>query len=125
MGGALTEAFGQVYGLTPIEIPIPEHARIEADLATLSGWDWLYGKPLPFSFSCEEKFDWGHIRLQLQVEAGKIIHAEVYSDAMDWALPEQVAKALTGCRFTLAELEQVLVGDPVYADILALLQKNI
>ena len=100
-------------------------AQIEADQQTLGSWDWLYGKPLPFSFNCEEKFDWGHIRLQLQVEAGTIIHAEVFSDAMDWLLPEKLAAALTGCRVVLADLEKVLSKNPIYADVLALFKKNI
>ena len=125
--GALIEAFGEIYGCLPRVLPLKDTAtaQIEADRQMLGSWDWLYGKPLPFSFSCEEKFDWGYIRLQLQVEAGTIIHAEVFSDAMDWLLPEKIAAALTGCRFVLADLEKALSGDPVYTDILVLLKKNI
>ncbi|MBR2311155.1 MAG: lipoate--protein ligase [Oscillospiraceae bacterium] len=125
--GALVEAFGEIYGCLPrvLQLKDTAAAQIEADQQTLGSWDWLYGKPLPFSFNCEEKFDWGHIRLQLQVEAGTIIHAEVFSDAMDWLLPEKLAAALTGCRFVLADLEKVLSKNPIYADVLALFKKNI
>lgn len=124
---SLIEAFGEVYGGTPKKFMLNAAARtqIQADAQMLSGWDWLYGKPLPFSFSCEEKFDWGYIRLQLQVEGGTILHAEIFSDAMDWLLPEKIASALTGCRFTLTDLEKALPADPIYTDILTLLKKNI
>ena len=123
----LWEAFGEVYGCIPQAFVLDNSAQkqIEADMEMLSSWDWLYGRQLPFTFACEEKFDWGHIRLQLQIEAGKVIHADIFSDAMDWHLPERVAEKLTGCRFVSAELEQALSGDPVCEDILTLLQKSI
>lgn len=120
MGKALAEAFGNVYGLVPEILPLPEDPQIETDTAMLSGWDWLYGRQLPFTFSCEGKFDWGHIQLQLQVEAGTIIQAEVYSDAMDWQMPEQVTKALTGCRFNLSAIEAALSPLPLGKDLCSL-----
>ena len=120
----LTIAFGKVYGCEPEQLSIEGSAQIDADMAMLSSWDWLYGRQLPFTFSCEEKFDWGHIRLQLQVESGTILNADIYSDAMDWLLPEQISQTLTGCRFTLEDLHKALIGNPVYPDILALLEKN-
>ena len=124
--GPLIEAFSEVYGCKPRALQLNNSAlkQVEADMQMLCSWDWLYGHQLPFSFSCEEKFDWGHIRLQLQVESGTVIRAEVYSDAMDWLLPEKISQALTGCRFTLEELQKALIGNPVYPDILALLEKN-
>lgn len=122
----LAAAFGEVYGLVPQPYVLDPaaHDLIEADIKVLSGWDWLYGKPLPFSFSCEEKFDWGYIRLQMQVESGIICHAEVYSDAMDWLLPQSIAKALTGCRFTLTDMQTALKELPGSTDIAALLAKQ-
>lgn len=127
LANALTEAFGKVYGLTPQILTLEDNAQaqIQEDAQKLSTWEWLYGKQLPFTFSCEEKFVWGHIRLQLQIESGTILHAEVYSDAMDWLLPEKIATALTGCRFTPTALKEALSGNPVCADIVSLLIKNI
>ena len=74
----------------------------------LSDWQWLYGPRLPFSFSCEARFDWGSISLQLQVEAGIIRTAQVYSDAMDWEIADDVTKALTDCRFACKDMQQTL-----------------
>lgn len=121
----LISAFGSVYDCEPVPLVLGADAKekIDTDAALLSGWDWLYGKQTPFSFSCEGRFDWGYILLQLQVESGTVVHADIYSDAMDWQLPQQLSEKLTGCRFT--DLEQVLSGDPQSRDVLTLLQRNI
>lgn len=124
----LADAFGTVYGCTPENLTLDENAaeQIAADAAQLASWDWLYGPRLPFSFSCEGRFDWGHILLQLQVESGIITHADIYSDSMDWLLPEQLRNALTGCRFTMQDIEKALADVSVGQDVCRLLsQQNI
>lgn len=120
----LIAAFGGIYLHTPQFLTLDDAAgmQIDTDAARLGSWDWLYGKQMPFTFSCEGRFDWGHICLQLQVEGGTVVHADIYSDAMDWDLPERISSRLTGCRFT--DLEQALSGDPISRDVLTLLQKN-
>ena len=117
----LTVAFGKVYGFTPAPLTLNVAAQIEEDAAMLGSWNWLYGKQMPFSFSCEERFDWGSVQLQLQIESGAVTYAEVYTDAMDWYLAEELELKLTGCRFTAPELEKALTKHP---DVLELLKKN-
>ena len=122
----LVEAFGEVYGCIPQAFILDGSAQeqIETDMKMLSSWEWLYGPKLPFSFSCEEKFEWGYIQIQLQVESGIITHADVYSDAMDWQLPELLENALSGCRFNLSDMKQALKDIPENKDICALLEKQ-
>lgn len=103
----MADAFGKVYGLEPRALVLSED-----DAATVSelqqryaSWEYLYGKPLPFSFSCESRFPWGHIQLQLQVESGTVVQARVYSDAMDHLLAPKLEQGLAGCRFTLDALQ--------------------
>ena len=114
-------AFGKVYGCTPLPLKLEDVAQIQEDAAMLGSWDWLYGKQMPFTFSCEERFDWGSVQIRLQIESGTIIYAEVYTDAMDWYLAEALELKLTGCRFMLADLEQALAK---YPDVLGLLKKT-
>lgn len=118
----LVTAFGKVYGCEPGVIELGDAAQIDADTAQLGSWEWLYGKQMPFSFSCEGRFDWGYIQLQLQIDSGTVVHTEVYTDAMDWHLAEELELALTGCHFLLPELKNALAKHP---DVLTLLQKNI
>ncbi len=106
----MATAFQQVYGLDAQVITLSDAELSQiADLEkTFSDWDFLYGKPLPFTFSCEEKFSWGYVNLQLQVTGGIVQQAKLYSDAMDWQFPELVKNTLTGCRFTLKDMRSAL-----------------
>lgn len=108
----MAEAFGEVYGVTPeILSATPEQeAAVAQYAAQLRDWQWLYGPKLPFSFSCEARFDWGSIALQLQVESGVVKAAQVYTDAMQWELAELVQNALTGCRFMCSDMQQALTA---------------
>ena len=72
----------------------------------------------------EGKFECGYIQLQLQVESGIITRAEIFSDAMDWQLPVQLETALSGCRFTLPDMEKALEGIAEGNDICDLLAKQ-
>ena len=122
----LKEAFGDVYGLMP-EVYILEdaaEAQIAKDAEMLASWDWLYGQRLPFSFSCEGHFPWGHLQLLLQVESGVISGSEVYTDAMDWSIPQYIQKALVGCRLDKAALKDALAAVSVGQDVYELLAKQ-
>ena len=106
----MATAFAQVYGNEAKTLVLEDQDLIEIDALkqTYSSWDYLYGTPLPFSFQCEARYDWGHIHLQLDAKNGLITGAKVYSDSMDWTLPETVEKALIGCRFETASIQDSL-----------------
>ena len=123
----MRNAFSKVYGLPSQEITLSPAARatIEESRKQLRSWDWLYGPRLPFSFACEDRFSWGSIRLELQVESGVVQAARAYTDSMDWQLAEQLQEALTGCKFNLQELLAAIPDIPeVSADIEDLLKKQ-
>jgi len=115
----MTQAFSRVYGLpcTAVQLPDCAEAIIEESAKTLSSWDWLFGSRLPFSFSCEEKFDWGWIQLQLQVESGVVVGVQVYSDAMDWSLAEKAEHGLINRKFNLSALCQGIRGNITDPDV--------
>ena len=117
----------KVYGLKAASLELPEAAKEELQNTAeyISGWDYLYGAPLPFTFECEARFDWGHILLQIDAKGGIIQGARVYSDAMDWQLPILLEEALTGCRFAPDALAERLSSSlPKYADDLITLLKS-
>ena len=97
----MVQAFQDVYGFTAEEFILDDamKAEIQQLKDLYSSWDYLYGAPLSFSFSCEEKFDWGYVGLQLDAKGGMIKQVDINTDAMDWTLPDSITKALTGCRF--------------------------
>ena len=102
----LAAAFGTVYGLNVERITEEDLDKSAIDVlcARNRSWEWLYGQRLPCSFACEERFSWGELRLELQVESGIVRRAAVYSDAMDWTLAPRLEQVLTGCRFSLSDL---------------------
>ena len=123
-------AFSQVYGYdaTAIALTPEDEAVIEASAKELGDWQWCYGPKLPFSVSCEERFDWGCISIGLEVKSGVMESCRVYSDAMDWALPETVQNALTGCRLDVEEIKKALNGQidlQIAADICAMIEKQL
>ena len=106
----MCNAFAAVYGHTPSTVVLDDAAaaKIAQDRDILASWDWLYGTKLPLSFSCDAYFSWGYIQLQLQVDAGTVAAAKVYSDAMDWSIAENLEQTLTGCRFQTDALQQAI-----------------
>lgn len=110
MGKYMETAFCQVYGLTPeyITLQQSEIESIARTAAELGSWQWLYGTRIPCTFSCEARFGWGSISIQLQVSSGLIVSAQIYTDAMEWSLADSVSNALTGCRFNLIDMRSAI-----------------
>ena len=127
----MIQAFQEVYGFTAAEF-VPNDA-MKAEIQRLkklySSWDYLYGAPLAFTFSCEEKFDWGYIQLQLDAKGGMIQDVQINTDAMDWTLPDSIVKALKGCRFETEAmvygLQQAFLPADVCEDLCGLIRKQV
>lgn len=108
MKGHLKAAFCEVYGHPPAELLPPAPETLKPIMDKISSWDYLFGPALPFCFQCQEYFPWGHIELQLEAKNGMVTDARVFSDAMDFSLPEMLRTALVGCRFRLEDLQQAI-----------------
>lgn len=102
----LAEAFSQAYGLPYEEIDLTEKDRdaILPLFEKYGSWKWRFGRELPFTFECGERFPWGGVQVQLMVEGGTVKEAEVYSDAMDWSIAEKLKEAFWGKSFSEAAL---------------------
>ena len=130
MKAYMAEAFHKVYGMVaePLVLTDGDFTTIEKLAAEYSSWEYLFGTPLPFTFQCESRFDWGSMQLQLEAKDGIIGGAKVYTDAMDWALPQAVEKALLGCRFETVAMQKALQTLPdkvVYKDLCQLLAEQV
>ena len=131
MGRNMETAFQNVYGLTAEPFVLTQ--QMQADIRRLQesygSWDYLYGAPLAFTFSCEEKFDWGYVGLQLDAKGGVIGDVSINTDAMDWTLPDSIVKALTGCRFDtdsmVYAIQQAFLPADVCEDLCGLIKKQI
>ncbi len=123
----MLSAFENVYGHKPEQLLINNSKTITSLAEQYGSWEYLYGSSIPFSFSCEKRFDWGNIEILLQVNNGVVQAAKVYSDSMDWQIAEIVEAALCEKRFELQELKSSickLLPPPISDDICRLLEEQ-
>lgn len=116
----LLKALKDVYSHTPTPLLLPENA--EAEIAKTSAFlqstEWLYGKHAPASCTLESRFPWGGICIDLNISAGLITDAKVYTDSLDWRLAQIVESAIIGCPFQKDSIVSALNGK-VNASILS------
>jgi lipoate-protein ligase A len=122
---ALFRSFGAVYGCEPqiLKEENLDMAEIQRIAERNRSWEWNFGAKMPFTCEFEDRFPWGGIQIQLNVENGVISRAKVYSDSMDWSFVAVLEAALAGCRFQKEAVAEKLQSTAVEtaADILNLL----
>lgn len=130
VASAMRTAFETVYAL-PVQT-LHEESFDQNELARLrarfASYDWVYGKSIPFTFSCAQRFAWGEVTIALAVEGGVCAEAAVYTDALDGAFASPLADALRGCRFAVealcARVNETAVCAPCASDLCALLREQ-
>ena len=109
---ALLQAFKEVYSCEPqiLKEEDLDMAEIHRIAERNRSWDWNFGAKMPFTCEFEERFPWGGIQIQMNVENGLIQQAKVYSDSMDWSFVTVLEAALTGCRFQGSDMAQRILA---------------
>lgn len=106
----LTEEFAHEYGgCDALEPDAAFAAGVDAIFRRNRSQDWLLGMAPAFDYTLEDRFDFGMARLCLNVREGRICEVKLYTDALDFMLPEKVEKALLGRAFNPGELPGRLV----------------
>ena len=93
----LSQCFMQEYGVAvqPELLSVSSlrhYTELNERVESLQSWQWLYGETLPFTHQLEQRFDWGMVDIRLQVEAGLITQAQVFSDSL---VPDFIAALQT------------------------------
>ncbi|MBQ2014998.1 MAG: lipoate--protein ligase [Peptococcaceae bacterium] len=128
---ALIDAMELVYGYKAE--PWPEESmdaeKVEIYRDFYASDEFRLNRKIPFTWELEHRFHWGEIQLQCEANEGKIRQIEIYSDAMDAGLVEEIKTALTGSAFSskaMAECLSYLKPRQEIVDLRAcLLQMNI
>ena len=108
---ALKRAFVAEYGpAEDLAVSDLDAARLRALEEQYASWDFRLGKALPFDATLSHRFDWGGVTLELSLREGVVTRAKVYSDAMDEAMIERLAPALTGVKYQNRALADALKG---------------
>lgn len=117
-------AFEKVYGLKPDLIKEINSDKISSLAKEYSSWDYIYTKTPPYTFSNKGHFSWGNIEIYLKIEKGSIAEASIFTDSMDWELPQILQKCICGCKFRYNDISPHLFGElkeEVGKDIMSLL----
>ena len=129
MLAAIRTAYGQQYGPMEDFAPTPEQvAQVVPYYEKQSSWQWRLGKTPAFDLELDPRFSWGGVQMLLTLKDGKVEHADVYSDAIDADLADEVKRRLTGCRFGSKPLHDALMASekPQLHDVAAyLLEQNL
>ena len=83
-----------------------------------SSWEWIYGKSPKFDVSFENRFVWGGIDIKLSLKDVHIQYAQIFSDAMNSDLIQNISEELKGIEFkqdaivkTIKNIDQVSTQD--------------
>lgn len=113
----LIRAFAKVYGCEPETMPVPSKEVIAPIAAKISSWEYLFGSPLAFTLQCRQYFPWGTVELQLLSKNGVVEDVRVFTDSMDFTLPDILHDALLGCRFSPQDLQQAVNATALPSEI--------
>ena len=114
----MISSFENIYGAKSSRANI-EPGEIKPLRDMYSSPDYLYKKTPPFSLTLKDRFSWGEIEINLEVKDGIITNALIYTDALDWALPEKISSCLIGCDFKKEAVQKAVPVD-ISADFASL-----
>ncbi len=99
---ALLRAMELVYGceIEQLDHAILDTAAMKHHEETFASDGFRFGRRIPFTWEITNRFAWGEIQLQCEVNGGQIKGALIYSDALDTGLVETIATQLQGCAFS-------------------------
>ncbi|MBP3587449.1 MAG: lipoate--protein ligase [Clostridia bacterium] len=113
MLAAIRKAYEQTYGPVTAFSPTAEQmAQMVPYYEKQSSWQWRLGKTPAFDLELDPRFPWGGVQMLLTLKDGHVAQAQVYSDAIDAELADEIAARLTGCRFRSQELSHALLTSP-------------
>lgn len=100
MLGALKIAFGETYGpYIELQTQNLDEAAIAPYVEKQRSDDWRLGKTPRFDLEIENRFPWGNVQLLLTLRQSRVDEVQVYSDAMDAELSDDIRARLLGVPF--------------------------
>lgn len=108
---AVGEAFESEYGKAIELYTISEDNAPDQALERYrhyASWDWRFGKTPTFDVTFEEKFTWGELVFNVKLKGAIIETCDVYSDAMNTDLVENLKGAFDGVKFDREALIEAL-----------------
>lgn len=119
----LREAFEKEYGAIAEEVSFDELLQcpeVKAIYEEMSSEEWRFGRWKSFVAQRSAQYDWGGVELQIDVDqqAGRIVHVEIASDGLDLAVIEAARNILQGADVHQRPSTEGLAGGAMIEDIL-------
>ncbi len=105
MKRAITNAFFEEYGGSYDEPVIDAHSPVIERLYTQhTSWEWRLGMAPSFDRSIEHRFTFGELQILMKLKNGVVAEANVFTDALDTTLSEELCGLIVGARYDKSEL---------------------
>jgi len=105
---ALKAAFRREYGDYE-ELSAPDEAALAPYLRKQASEEWRLGKTPRFDIEIENRFPWGNVQLLLTLRQSRVDALDVYSDAIDADLSDDIRKLLMGAAFGSKPMAEALM----------------
>lgn len=105
MSEYMTRAAEEIFALQAIPMEIPDSEDIKSSAELFASKEYIYGKTPPFTTEAESRFDWGTVRIIMEIKKNIIVSAAAYTDSMDWALSDKIKRALTDCEYDKQQIQ--------------------
>ena len=122
MEEALKEAFAAEYGeFEEYTFDEAAEARIAELYEQQSSWQWRLGNSPKFDYEIYERFSFGEMQIMLSFQHAVVTDVQVYTDALDTEIAEEVRALLKDMPFDLNKMAGVLEenGKPQMCEIAA------
>jgi lipoate-protein ligase A len=101
MMDAMIRAASREYGsVEMMELPqIPQEL-----IGKYTSEEWRLGTRIPFSKEIEHRFEWGGVRIEMEMRGEYIADIRIYSDALETEIFTVLEDLLRGCRYDSGEI---------------------
>ncbi|MBP3652835.1 MAG: lipoate--protein ligase [Clostridia bacterium] len=109
MLGALIKAFREEYGEFETLSDVDE-AAVAPYIQKQQSEEWRLGKTPRFDLEIENRFSWGNVQMLLTLRQSRVDELDVYSDAIDVDLIQEVHDRLVGVKFSSSAMADALLS---------------
>lgn len=111
MLSALKDAFRAEYGEYEPK-SVPDEAAVAPYIAKHASDAWRLGETPRFDEQIDHRFSWGNLQILLTLRKGRVHSLNVYTDALDVSIPEEIIALLTGVEYNPEALASALEASP-------------
>lgn len=123
---AFIKIFSKYYKFENTEYYNEDNMRDNKDIMKkvnkYKSWEWIYGETPKSNMYFEEKFKWGILDLELDVESGLINNAKIYTDSIINDNFDKLSKSLIGIKLKkdliINEVEKNIKSEIIRKDLI-------